>query len=58
MRTGWQSAGLLDPYEIAGKIIEIFSQKLEWHHAVIRLYDQEKDAMQILAFNHPGINCG
>jgi PAS domain S-box-containing protein len=46
---------LLEPTEIAEKILKILNTKLEWHHAVFRQYDEEKDEISVLAFSHPGI---
>lgn len=46
---------LLEPTEIAEIVLYLLNKKLEWHHAVFRLYDEEKDEIQVLAFSHPGI---
>ena len=45
---------LLNPKEIAQKIIALMSQKLGWHHIVIRLYRPENEMLELLAFNLPG----
>ncbi len=47
---------LLEPRKIAQKMIEILSQKLDWHHATIRLYHPETKRMELLALNKPGLN--
>jgi len=46
---------LLEPTEIAEKVLKILNTKLEWHHAVFRQYDEDKDEICVLAFSHPGI---
>ncbi|MBI5841868.1 MAG: PAS domain S-box protein [Chloroflexi bacterium] len=46
---------LLDLREIGQRIIETFDEKLDWHHAAIRLYHPESDRLELLAFSHPDI---
>ncbi|MFH2104377.1 MAG: PAS domain S-box protein [Chloroflexota bacterium] len=46
---------LLSPEELADRILELLGQKLAWHHAVIRLYDPQKETLKILAFSQPGL---
>ena len=45
----------LEPREIAQKMIEILSQKLDWHHAAIRMYHPETRRMELLALNEPDL---
>ena len=45
---------LLSPEEIAEKLIELMSAKLNWHHVTIRLYQPENESLELLAFNVPG----
>jgi PAS domain S-box-containing protein len=47
---------LLDPRKIAQKMIEILSQRLDWHHAAIRLYHPETRRMELLALNEPSLD--
>ncbi len=47
---------LLEPEEIAQKMIEILSQKLDWHHASIRLYHPETKHLELLALNEPDLD--
>ena len=42
---------LLDPKSIAQKMIEILSQKLDWHHASIRLYHPDTKQLELLALS-------
>jgi PAS domain S-box-containing protein len=42
---------LLSPREIAQKLIELMSLKLNWHHTTIRLYHPENETLELLAFN-------
>ncbi len=46
---------LLEPRKIAQKMIEVLSQKLDWHHATIRLYHPETRRVELLALNKPGL---
>jgi PAS domain S-box-containing protein len=48
---GLSISRLLEPKEIAGRMIDILAQKLDWHHAVIRLYHPETDCIEIIALN-------
>ena len=44
---------LVNPKEIAQKLIDLMSKKLDWHHTAIRLYHQEDESLELLAFNLP-----
>ena len=44
---------LLNPREIAQTMVEILSQKLEWHHAAVRLYHPETNSVELLALHQP-----
>ncbi len=46
---------LLNPKEIAQKIINLLEQKMDWHHTAIRLYDMDTQTLQLLAFNQPDL---
>ncbi|MBE3067438.1 MAG: GAF domain-containing protein, partial [Chloroflexi bacterium] len=46
---------LLEPGKIAQKLIEILSQKLDWHYATIRLVHPETKHIEFLALNRPGL---
>ncbi len=37
--------------QIGQKVIELFEQKMDWHHTVIRLYDPRMNTLQILALS-------
>jgi HD-GYP domain-containing protein (c-di-GMP phosphodiesterase class II) len=43
----------LSPKEIARKLIDLMSTKLDWHHIIIRLYHPEDETLELLAFNLP-----
>jgi PAS domain S-box-containing protein len=47
---------LLEPRKIARKMIEILSQKLDWHHTAIRLYYPETRHLELLALSEPGLS--
>ena len=47
---------LANPKIIAQKIINLLDQKMDWHHTTIRLYHQEDETLELLAFNQPGLN--
>jgi len=44
---------LLDPRKIAQTLVETLSQKLEWHHAAVRLYHPETRRVELLALHQP-----
>lgn len=46
---------LMTPHEIGQKIIDLFVQKLNWHHSTIRLYHPEDESLELLAFNQPNL---
>ena len=45
---------LLSPKDVAHKLIELMSSKLNWHHTTIRIYHPEDESLEMLAFNVPG----
>jgi PAS domain S-box-containing protein len=47
---------LLEPKQIAQRMAEVIEQKLDWHHAAIRLYDAKTDRLELLALNSPGFS--
>ncbi len=53
--SGLAISQLLQPKEIAQKIINLLDQKLDWHHTTIRLYHPQDDTLELLAFNQPGL---
>ena len=50
---GLELGQLLPPKEIARKLIDLMSAKLNWHHTVIRQYHPEDETLESLAFNLP-----
>jgi PAS domain S-box-containing protein len=49
--SGLAFSQLLDPREIGQKIIGLLEQKLNWHHIAVRLYESQKDILEVLAFS-------
>jgi len=47
---------LLEPKRIAQRMVEVIDQKLNWHHAAVRLYDASTDRIELLALNSPGFD--
>ncbi|MCX6081825.1 MAG: PAS domain-containing protein [Chloroflexi bacterium] len=45
---------LLDPRQIANKVVEILRDKMNWHHIAIRLYNEQTGEVELLALNQPG----
>jgi PAS domain S-box-containing protein/putative nucleotidyltransferase with HDIG domain len=45
---------LLNPKEIAQKLIDLMITKLDWHHVAVRLYHPENEILELLAFSVPG----
>ncbi len=55
MATSLAIGQLLQPKEIGQKIIDILSERLQWHHATIRQYHPESETLELLAFHQPGL---
>lgn len=53
--SGLAFSQLLHPKQIGQKIIELLEKKMDWHHTVIRLYDPQKDILDLLAFSQPDL---
>ena len=53
--SGLAFSQLLNPKDIAQKIIHLLEQKMDWHHTAIRLFDTETNMLQLLAFNQPSL---
>jgi PAS domain S-box-containing protein len=47
---------LLEPKQIAQKMVDILSNKLNWHHAAVRLYHPRDNRMELLALSQPGLS--
>jgi len=45
----------LAPPEIGRKIIEILKEHLDWHHAVVRLKQEQSDDLEIIGYAAPGV---
>jgi len=53
-QSGLVFSQLLNPKEIAQKIINLLGEKLNWHHTAIRLVHGQ-DELELLAFDQPGL---
>lgn len=53
--SGLAISQLLNPKEIARKIMDLLEQKMNWHHTAIRLYNAADDTLELLAFYQPNI---
>jgi len=47
---------MLEPKQIAHRIVQVLDQKLAWHHAAVRIYHSESDQLELLALSQPGLN--
>ncbi|MGB8212587.1 MAG: HD domain-containing phosphohydrolase [Anaerolineales bacterium] len=45
----------LTPAEIGLKIIDILKEYLDWHHAVVRLRQEQGDELEIIGYAAPGV---
>lgn len=43
---------ITNPDKIAQKLIALITEKLEWHHVIIRRYHPEDESLELLAFGH------
>jgi PAS domain S-box-containing protein len=43
----------LDPHEIGQSIIRVLEERLDWHHAAVRVSRQGTDEIELLAFSEP-----
>jgi len=46
---------LLNPKEIAQKVIELLGQKMNWHHTALRLIRPQDNSLELMAFDQPGL---
>ena len=51
--SGLTFSELLSPKEIAQKLIDLMSTKLDWHHTTIRMYHPADESLELLAFSLP-----
>ncbi len=54
-KSGLELSRILEPEQIAQKIIEQMEKNLDWHHSAIRLYDPESQTLKVIGFNVPGL---
>jgi PAS domain S-box-containing protein len=53
--SGLAFSHLLNPKDIAQKIIELLGEKLDWHHTAIRLVGAQDDSLELVAFDQRGM---
>jgi PAS domain S-box-containing protein len=53
--SGLAFSQLLNPKQIAQKIIELLAEKLDWHHTAIRLIRAQDESLELVAFDQPGL---
>lgn len=54
--TGLAISQLLEPKQIAQRLLEVLSEKLDWHHAAIRIYNPQRKRLEVLALSRPGLD--
>ena len=42
--------------EIGKKVIEILGERLEWHHAVLRIRKEESEELEVIGYSAPGVD--
>src|SRR5258706_1921403 len=47
---------MLEPKQIASRIVQVLDQKLKWHHAAVRILHPESGHLETLALSLPGLN--
>ena len=47
---------MLEPKQIADRMVQVLDQKLKWHHAAVRVYHPESGKLELLALSQPGLN--
>ncbi|HEY9152718.1 MAG TPA: PAS domain S-box protein, partial [Anaerolineales bacterium] len=52
-QSGLELSQILEPEQIAQKMIDQLEKQLNWHHTAIRLYDAESQTLKIVGFNAP-----
>jgi signal transduction histidine kinase/CheY-like chemotaxis protein len=53
-QSGLMFSQLLNPAEIAQKIIDLLGEKMDWHHTAIRLLRPQGE-LELVAFDQPGL---
>ena len=54
-QSGLELSRVLEPEEIAQRIIAQMEKHLNWHHSAVRLYDPESQILKVIGFNVPGL---
>ncbi|HXD10002.1 MAG TPA: PAS domain S-box protein, partial [Anaerolineales bacterium] len=47
---------LLEPKQIARRIVQVLDQKMKWHHAAVRILQPESGQLELLALSQPGLD--
>ena len=53
--SGLALASLLEPQEIGQKIVQILAQRMNWHHAVVRIRQPDSDVLEVIGYGAPGL---
>ncbi len=53
-QSGLELSRVLEPEEIARRIIDEMETHLNWHHTIVRLYDPESQTLKIIGYNVQG----
>jgi PAS domain S-box-containing protein/putative nucleotidyltransferase with HDIG domain len=53
--SGLALGGLLEPHAIGQKVVAILTERLDWHHAVVRLRQPESDELEVIGYGAPGL---
>jgi len=54
-QSGLELSRILEPEQIAQRIMDQMERNLNWHHSAVRLYDEESQTLKVIGFNVPGI---
>jgi PAS domain S-box-containing protein len=47
---------MLEPKQIAQRIVQVLDQKMKWHHAAVRILHPELGRLELLALSQPGLD--
>ncbi len=47
---------MLEPKQIANRIVQVLNQKMNWHHAAVRILHPESGRLELLALSQPGLD--
>ncbi len=47
---------MLEPRQIARRIVQVLDQKMKWHHATVRILRPETGQLELVALSQPGLH--